>query len=820
MSSTEALIRRGQRHVIHARAQQLLDWEAAKGTRTSLSLAPTHLEPRYSPIYMLGPEDTVTQDDTQLLAQPPVSHDLVLLEAWIPAPFRLDWQRAERFVRQASRCQHRFGLEIGGNEDLVQLCLLVHHEDEQLMCAVARAEFSGCQFVRADPKHASARFARSDIFLYDVHPTAPYSHRFTAPEQLLASPFEAALGVLASIPAEARGFVQILAEPAQDDWHSNVQTLINMEYMAQLTGESGSVMRTAQQAPSADLRNMSMSLEAKAHNDKPFFFAAIRVGIEWDRSMEGPPTQHDIRPLTSFLGLLQVGGRKLCHLTEIDYRKTLGDVVLWQMLERGLSYRPGFLVNSEELTGLIHLPSGQILEDSKVCMLETLPPEGDELTSGTRIGTSQTAGTAAEVCIPDHLRPRGVHIIGTPGTGKSALMRHMILTDIENRRGALLLDPHGDLAEDVISRVPEEHADRVLYLDMGDPEWVPRWNPVRMRPGQDLRLASGELVKAIKGIVNQAHWGDRLEHLLRHGIYGLLHLQDVSLYDLGVLLQPEKNGDEERRRLHAEILQAVTNETALRFWQRQLGAYHSADFSPVQHKLSKLLMGGGAVGPMVTQTDNQLDLRDFMDSDQVLIINLSGVGSDTRDVLGAFIFSLVYLATLSRADQKRNQRRQFHVYADEGHLFVPEALEGMLAESRKYNVALTIAHQYMRQFRDSQRDALASTGTSLIFGVDQADARYLQRSLRGKVKDTDLNGQGVGQVICRIDTQIVRITTQKPSEQEPEKHCRDQIIAQSRERLCIPAAECRSRAGSLRPPVADLGIPDPDFKPVHYDGLD
>jgi hypothetical protein len=795
MGLETSIIRRGQRHMLHVRAQELLDWEAAKGARTAIADQPLRLEPRYVPIHRLGPMDLAGDGDGDgVAAVAPGSNELCVLEAWIPEPHALDWMRAERFIRQVSRCRHRLVFEVGGNTASIQFAFIAHHEDVQLVRSVAQAEYPDCELVATSLLEQVSRFRGAELLLSDLYPQAPYTHRLTPPSQLHVSPYESALGVLASIPVEARGFLQVLAEPAQHDWHSNVQTLVNMEFISQLTAEAGSTSRYPQQTPTGDLRMLAEELETKAHNDKPFFFAAVRVGLEWDAACAPTPTEEDLRPLSGFMGLLQMGGRPLRHLGDREYRSRLGNVVLGEMMRRGLTYRPGFLLNSEELAGLIHLPSGTMLKERRlpVALLETLVPDDDTLGFGTRLGQSQTAGMPTQVCIPDDMRPKSVHIIGIPGMGKSALMLQMMLADIQAGRGLALLDPHGDLAEDLLKRIPERHVQRIVYLDMSDSEWIPLWNPLKTRPGQDLTVTADELVGSIQSIVEKGHWGDRLAHLLRHGFVGLLHLQDVSLQHLALLLQSERHSGPTREVLRREILEAVTNETVKDFWRSQFKSYQSAEFAPVQHKLSKLLVAGGAVSPMLTQTESRLDLRGFMDSGQTLILNLSGIGSDTGGVVGSFLFSMIYLATMSRAKQPREDRRAFNVYADEAHLFAPETLEDMLAQGRKFNVGVTLAHQYLRQFRDVQRDAMSSAGTSITFAVDQSDARFLVRGLRGKVKDDELVEQGVGEAICRIGEQVVRIKTSMPPD-VPARHFREEIIQRSRDGYCIRAAEIAKR---------------------------
>ena len=133
-------------------------------------------------------------------------------------------------------------------------------------------------------------------------------------------------------------------------------------------------------------------------------------------------------------------------------------------------------------------------------------------------------------------------------------------------------------------------------------------------------------------------------------------------------------------------------------------------------------------------------------------------------------------------------RRPFHIYCDEAHRFLTDAVEDLIAETRKFNVSLTLAHQFMSQFNTRQGDALSSVGSTIIFNVDTKDARHLVKDLQDKVELSDLITLDVGQAIARIGNHVVRVKTHHPLN-VPQKHCADLIIKQSHERYYRPTAE-------------------------------
>ena len=550
--------------------------------------------------------------------------------------------------------------------------------------------------------------------------------------------------------------------------------------MVKLLGGMVPSDRIYQQEPSGDQRRMAFDVEAKAHNDKPLFAAALRVAVMGDEDgLAGM-----LWPLAGACGLVQHGGRPLSLLSRDDYEAQLPADALRDLFVRGLTYRPGFLVNSQELTSLAHVPPPQLLElPGAAGALETLPAP-EELATGTPIGVCLYADQQQAVRIPNKLRNRHVHLVGRPGMGKSSLLERMVLHDLDQGWGTAVLDPHGQLVQRLLGLIPPEHAERIIYIDPGDPDWIPLWNPLSCAAGQPHSRVADDLVRAFKSFVTG--WGDRLEHLLRHAIYAVLHLTGGCLWDVANLLR--KNSPESKQ-LRGYVLHELDNEVARAFWRHDFGRYRSADLAPAQHKLSKLLTSG-SVSLMLSQSNASFDLREIMESGHALLVDLSRIGPEVRQILGCFILSLLHLSALGR-DVSRSTPRPFHIYCDEAHRFLTDALEDMVAETRKFNVSLTLAHQYLSQFTMRKADALSSVGSTVIFNVDTKDAHHLRSGLQGLVEVDDLITLEVGQAIARIGTHITRVRTQPPLEIPPD-NAREQIIQRSRERYYRPVEQVRS----------------------------
>jgi hypothetical protein len=330
----------------------------------------------------------------------------------------------------------------------------------------------------------------------------------------------------------------------------------------------------------------------------------------------------------------------------------------------------------------------------------------------------------------------------------------MILQDIEQGYGVAVLDPHGDLIERLLCLIPENHVERTIYFNPGDPDWVPLWNPIERIAGQDTGRSANNIVVAIKSFVASGGWGDRLENILRNLVFAILHLPQGTFLDISILLRKS----EESKKMSQEILEVIENETARQFWLHDYEGYSKTDLSPPINKLGKLMLSD-TVSLMLSQPENRINFRKIMDEGKILLINLSNMDTSVKQVLGCFILSLFHINALSRSIIPSEDRRQFNIDCDEAHQFVvtDDKLENLIAETRKYKVSLSLAHQYLSQFDKKKTDALSTVGASIIFNVDKRDAQYLIKDLQEKVKVEELVSLGKWEAIARIGTDIVRI---------------------------------------------------------------
>jgi len=341
------------------------------------------------------------------------------------------------------------------------------------------------------------------------------------------------------------------------------------------------------------------------------------------------------------------------------------------------------------------------------------------------------------------------------------------------------------MVNDLLPLIPENRIEKTIYFDLGNPDWIPIWNPLKMIPGQDESRTADNVVGTIKSVVQG--WGDRLEYILSNCLKAALHLDNPCFLDVWNLLRIKSA---ESEKLQRQALQTIENITLRQFLETDARKYREDETTASRHKLGKLF-GPDNTALMLSQSESLFNIRSVMDEGRILLVNLSTIGQEARGILGGFMLSLAHLTALSRVDTPPNERKECHVYCDEAYQFMTDAIEELTSQTRKFAVYLTLLHQQLSQFGTKKIDALSSVGSTIIFRVDSKDARYLTKDLMGKVDANALSSLKDWEAIARIGSEVVKVWTQPPPA-IPTNNPRDRVIAESRRRYYRPANVIRA----------------------------
>ena len=382
------------------------------------------------------------------------------------------------------------------------------------------------------------------------------------------------------------------------------------------------------------------------------------------------------------------------------------------------------------------------------------------------------------------------YIIGASGSGKTHLLRNILIQMIARGDGIGFLDPHGDTAEELLDHIPPKRTRDVCYFDPADVRYPIAWNPLASVPRERQDAAIEDVVAACRNLF-KAGWGYQTEHILRNAVAALIAAENTSLICIRRLLLDAS--------YRASILKQVTDPLVLSFWQDEFETWETKfrrpAIAPLLNKLGALFANPIARN-IFGQVKNRLDLRALIDSRAIFIARLSKgiIGSHTATLLGSLLMTHFQRAALQRANVRITERTPFYLFADEFQSFLtddPEAFATTLAEARKYKLYLTLSHQFLAQIHDDElkHAILSNAGNLLIFRVSGHDARFLEDTFNGDVPRKDFVSLRRGEVVTRLITDgtptvpFIGTVTAAIENQHDRRH---QIITRTRRNFAQP----------------------------------
>ena len=743
---------------------------------------PTVLEPYFVPVDDINNVRSVIGKPADIIYESPDKQRQLCRYTVLPSTsYEYRWDKPDFLLRHLPALYDRCGFEIVGNSKKVKFRFLCDKNDFPVLSTAFSAKFLDCALREDCPEFFDRHY--EVLKFRDYNAPGLYSHLLTQPAAFKSSAYETLLFVLTTLPKETMGFAQVLfkaCSPA-NNWHRNVEILTDIEY---LHGQMQIPGRFPQQPPSKSLVVTSTEIDTKSHRDKPFFGAAVRVGICGE---DDSYCRRKLECMCSCRNLFRHSGRALEYISDEQY----GDIDTRQMFEQGLVYRPGMLVNSTELAGWVHVPPIELFSQTS-CKLETLSPQFRnpmgvvtmDINKGTLIGYRQADHGREAFVLPAEIRHLHCHIMGRPGKGKSTVEENMILGDISRGDGVTVIDAHDDMIDNLLDRIPENAVNRTIVFDLSNDGRVPLYNPLDISDTMDKGEAAGTIVSVLKSVFPEG-WGLRMEHILKCLIQSLLCIKGTSFMELSQVLR--KDSDKGKQILN-RLISAVEDEEILHFLRNDFTDYRREELTPVIHRISPLVCSG-IMSLSLLQPENRFDFCRIMDEGMILLVKLGSLGRDQTISMGGFMLSSMYSAIRQRIKYEIGQRKPHHIYVDEAHLFQIDALEKLLVEGRKCQVSFNLAHQYLSQFKKERADSLMTTGTSIVFGVGASDAAVMKKNFQNKVDDREFMELGVGEAMIKVENDIARVTTlNRP---DVTKSYREQIIRNSHQRYYKPAQQIR-----------------------------
>jgi hypothetical protein len=328
-----------------------------------------------------------------------------------------------------------------------------------------------------------------------------------------------------------------------------------------------------------------------------------------------------------------------------------------------------------------------------------------------------------QIKLPDTQRTRHCYIIGKSGSGKTNLIRLMLMQDLARDNGIGIIAPEQELlTEEIMPYIPDDRLDDVVYFNPADTVSPIPFNPLYLADGEDIDLKVDDNLTIFKRLMGETQ--ARMDEILRQSLYALMARPNSTLLDMEKLLS--RSDDTFRQ----EIISTSEDEQTRYFFESTYTSFPKDAHLPITTRINRLIRPK-MVRSLLCQPGQCFNFREAMDDGKILLFNLADglIGEQTAELLGQLIVSKIQLAAMSRMDIPKAARRPFYLYMDEFQTFTgvnETSYEKMLSRARKYELCLILAHQQTGQIpKLLMREILGNVSTLIAFNISHVDATQL-----------------------------------------------------------------------------------------------
>lgn len=422
------------------------------------------------------------------------------------------------------------------------------------------------------------------------------------------------------------------------------------------------------------------------------------------------------------------------------------------------------ILSCDELSSLYHIPNNKYNRLPNIAWqrFKLAPAPVDTPTEGILLGHNYYRGETKEIRMKHEDRFRHFYVIGQTGTGKSSILQVMIRQDLKNGNGLCVVDPHGQLIDDVIPFIPRERADDVIYFNPSDLERPIGINLLEADTPEERELVALDSMNIMIKLFNEEIFGPRIQDYFRNGCLTLMEdPEGGALTDIVRLFT-----DDEYQKLKVEH---VKNPIVKSFWEHQMaktGAREKQEMIPYFASKFGQFVTNTMMRNIIGQTKSSFDFANAMNSNKILLMNLSKgtTGDINSKLLGLIIVQKIQMAALRRQKQGKGERKDFFLYIDEFQNYITDSIESILSEARKYRLGLIMAHQYIKQLegddgKSKVKDAVfGNVGTMMSYKIGAQDAEYMAKEFGPVFSESDLINLDKFKAVMKlsIDTQPSR----------------------------------------------------------------
>ncbi|MBP9750356.1 MAG: type IV secretion system DNA-binding domain-containing protein [Candidatus Peribacteraceae bacterium] len=497
------------------------------------------------------------------------------------------------------------------------------------------------------------------------------------------------------------------------------------------------------------------------------FHASIRViaaAKTWERAIDITNNlQVAFNVFKDLYGNYFVNRRMFLDFLPLSWNAPLIHWVWKHRLNDFFPWTKSCILVERELASLFHFPDSRY---NKIPVIQwityrVLPPPPNVPKEGILLGLNDYRAQKTEIHFLDTDRTRHQYIIGKSGTGKSALLNFQARQDVKAGSGLCVVDPHGDLIEDILAHVPKERAKDVILFDPADIERPMGLNMLEANTPEEKDRASLDAMEIFIKMYGNEIFGPRIQHYFRNGCLTLMDDEEEGATLIDV---PRLFVDEEFQRYKVSKCKNVVVRS---FWEHEIaktGAREKEEMIPYFSAKFGPFITNTTIRNIIGQPKSAFNVRQVMDEGKILLVNLSKgkIGDVNAQLLGLIFVNKVNMAAMSRADVPQAQRKRFYLYVDEFQNFITDAFASILSEARKYELGLIMAHQYIGQLTGKTgsyeqantkiRDAVfGNVGTIVSFKIGAEDAEYMAKEYAPVLSEQDVIGIPNFHCYCKLN---------------------------------------------------------------------
>ena len=650
--------------------------------------------------------------------------------------------------------QRHIGLEIVAIDGVIRLYAAVPVALVAVVKQAILTAYPGAQLDEVEDHNVFSETGKiSGTYGGEVVLKQPYSYPIATANELKRDAMQAIIKSLTNLDHGDGASLQILIRPAREGWTKASESLVRKKQENKGEKSGGSSTKALLQAPfkppesSGDneqkapkqLTNKEQSvLDAIEQKTKSSGYeTTIRVVASSGTSSKA---QSIVDSLVSAFSLFDAPG---LNGFKFQPAKNMEKFVTDFIFRFFPPEKSSMILNSVELASLFHFPDDQFSKTTQLQRQASKQVEGPSRISkeGLVIGHNVYHGVKKEIRLSDEDRRRHVYIVGQTGTGKSTMLENLMVQDMTNGKGFAFIDPHGDAAEKMLGMVPKDRTEDVIYFDPGNLEHPLGLNIFEYHSEDQKDFLIQEAINMLYRLYDPQHTGiigPRYEHLFRNAALTVMAGPEGGTFvDIPKLFRDPQ--------FVRQKLKHVEDQSVREFWQKEMPqSQRSNDFGEiVSWFVSKFgaFLSNQLMRNTIGQTKSAFDLRELMDSDKILIANLSKgrLGELNSQLLGMIFVMKFQAAAMSRASIPEDQRKDFSLYVDEFQNFSTESFAFILSEARKYRMNLIVANQFISQLSEEVRDAVfGNVGTILSYRTGPADADFLVKQFAPAFTERDL----------------------------------------------------------------------------------